>query len=80
VGDKVHKFSGVTPEAAGSPLEIYRCKSASTKPKLDLLGRVTHKIQVRRGLDVTSMGRIKQRTEEAERERTSRKSVCHIHH
>ena len=73
IGDKVHKFSAIAPETQSSPLEIYRQKTSSLNPKLDLLGRVTHKIQVRRGLDKGSMDRIKNRTEEAERERHSRK-------
>jgi hypothetical protein len=73
IGQHVHKFSGIVPEAQSSPFEIYRQKTSSSTPKLDLLGRVTHKIQVRRGLDSSSMERIKNRTEEAERERNSRK-------
>src|SRR5271170_3774971 len=74
IGDQVHKFSNIVPEAHSSPFEVYRHKnSSSSSPKIDLLGRVTHKIQVRRGLDSSSMERIKNRTEEAERERNSRK-------
>jgi len=74
VGDQLHKFSGVVPEAA--PFEIYRQKqngNSSGNEKLSLVGRVSHKIQIRRGLDTSSMERIKNRTEEAERERQSRK-------
>lgn len=73
IGDQVHKFSNIVPEAQSSPFEVYRHKHSSSSPKIDLLGRVTHKIQVRRGLDSSSMERIKNRTEEAERERNSRK-------
>src|SRR5271155_803159 len=74
IGDQVHKFSNIVPEAHSSPFEVYRQKhSSSSTPKIDLLGRVTHKCQVRRGLDSSSMERIKNRTEEAERERNSRK-------
>jgi hypothetical protein len=74
IGDQVHKFSNIVPEAHSSPFEVYRHKhSSSSTPKIDLLGRVTHKCQVRRGLDSSSMERIKNRTEEAERERNSRK-------
>jgi hypothetical protein len=73
IGGQLHKFSGVVPESSSSPFEVYRHKKSSSNPKLDFLGRVTHKIQVRRGLDTSSMERIKNRTEEAERERNSRK-------
>lgn len=73
IGEQVHKFSGVVPEAQSSPFEVYRQKKASSGNKIDIVGRVTHKIQVRRGLDSSSMERIKNRTEEAERERNSRK-------
>jgi hypothetical protein len=73
IGDKVHQFSGIIPESSSAPFEIYRQKTSSTSAKLDMIGRVTHKVQVRRGLDSSSMSRIKNRTEEAERERNSRK-------
>ena|SRR5947207_1607475 len=79
IGRQLHKFSGIVPEAQSSPFEIYRQKKSSSNPKLDLLGRVTHKIQVRRGLDSSSMERIKNRTEEAERERNSRKCSHHLY-
>jgi hypothetical protein len=75
IGNDIHKFSGIVPEAQSSPFEIYCQQKSSSIPKLDLLGRVTHKIQVRRGLDSSSMERIKNRTEEAERERNSRKYI-----
>jgi hypothetical protein len=78
IGDQEHKFSGVVPESANCPFEIYRTKNTSSTPKLDLIGKVTHKIQVRRGLDSSSMERIKNRTEEAERERHSRKYFPYI--
>ena len=75
MGAQIHKFSGIVPEAA--PFEIYKQKqSASTSAgngNLSLVGRVSHKIQIRRGLDTSSMERIKNRTEEAQRERQSRK-------
>lgn len=74
IGHEVHKF-GIVPEAQSSPFEIYCQKKSSSNPKLDLLGKITHKIQVRRGLDSSSMERIKNRTEEAERERNSRKFI-----
>src|SRR2546423_10035759 len=70
IADNVHRISGVVPETG--PFEVYRHKNSSTHPKLDILGRVTHKIEVRRVIDNTSIQRIKSRTEEAERERNSR--------
>lgn len=75
IGNDIHKFSGIVPEAQSSPFEIYCQQKSSSNSKLDLLGRVTHKIQVRRGLDFSSMERIKNRTEEVERERNSRKYI-----
>jgi hypothetical protein len=79
IGDKVHQFSGIIPESSSAPFEIYRQKTSSTSSKLDMIGRVTHKVQVRRGLDSSSMNRIKNRTEEAERERNSRKYFLFPH-